>query len=94
MLTFEPTITYGAILQTLVLLGGIVTWGMKLNTDISLIKADISNLQGSSRNFAQAFTQLGQILTQIAVQDNRILTLDKRVDELAHGKGFVLKEFE
>lgn len=89
MIQFEPTITLGAIAQTFVLLGGIVTWGIHLNKDIALIKADIGNLQASNKNFAQAFTQLGQVLTQIAVQDNRILNIDRRIDELSHGKGFI-----
>lgn len=89
---FEPTVTLGAIAQTLVLLGGIIGWGMKINTDISSIKTDISNLQTSNKNFAQAFNQLGTILTQVAVQDNRILNVERRTDELAHGKGFIRED--
>lgn len=89
MITFEPTITLGAIAQTIALLGGIITWGMHLNKDIALIKADINNLQSSHRNFSEAFKQLGQILTQVAVQDTRLLNTEKRLDELAHGRGFV-----
>lgn len=94
MISFDPSITFGAILQTLVLLGGILAWGMKLNTDISLIKADISNLQSSNKNFSATFSQLGNVLTQIAVQDTRISNIDKRITDLSHGRGFVLKEME
>lgn len=92
LIQIEPTISYGAIAQTIALLGGIITWGMHLNKDISLIKADISNLQSSHQNFSEAFKQLGQILTQVAVQDVRLLNTEKRLDELAHGKGFVRDE--
>lgn len=86
---FEPTITLGAIAQTLVLLGGIIGWGIKINSDIVSVKTDIANLQSNNKNFAQAFNQLGNILTQVAVQDNRILNIEKRADELAHGRGFI-----
>lgn len=65
---------------------------MKINTDISSIKTDINNLQTSNKNFAQAFSQLGTILTQVAVQDNRILNIEKRADELAHGRGFIRED--
>jgi hypothetical protein len=37
----------------------------------------------------EAFRQLGKVLTQVAIQDNRINNMEKRLDELAHGKGIV-----
>lgn len=94
MIQIEPTITYGVIAQTIALIGGLIGWGLHLNKDLATIKADISNLQVSNKNFSQAITQLGHVLTQIAVQDNRIVNLDRRLDELAHGKGFILKELD
>jgi hypothetical protein len=88
---FEPTITMGLVVQT-VLLGitfTIFLQGMK--NQLSLIKSDIQYLQESQRSLAEAFSQLGKILTQVAVQDNRINMIDKRMDELSHGEGFVRK---
>ncbi len=92
MIQFEPTITLGVIGQTIALIFGIVGWGIHLNRDLAAIKADVSNLQSSNKNFSQSLVQLGNILTQVAVQDNRLLNMEKRVDEMAHGRGFILKE--
>lgn len=58
--------------------------------DINLVKHDIHYLQESQRALTEAFNQLGKILTQVAVQDQRINMMEKRIDELAHGKGIVL----
>jgi len=90
-LTFEPTITMGLVIQT-ILLGitfTIFLQGMK--NQLSLIKNDIQYLQDSQRSLAEAFAQLGKILTQVAVQDNRINMIEKRLDELSHGEGYVGK---
>jgi len=58
--------------------------------DISIVKHDIHYLQESHRALTEAFAQLGKVLTQVAVQDQRINMLEKRVDEMAHGKGLVV----
>jgi hypothetical protein len=89
MISFEPTITFGAILQTLVLMGGIVGGWIKVKSDITSIKSDIKSLENSSEGFGIALSQLSTVLTQVAVQDNRLLNVEKRIDELAHGKGFI-----
>lgn len=60
-----------------------------MKNDISIVKRDIDYLQQSHKALTEAFNQLGKILTQVAVQDQRLNMLEKRVDELAHGKGLV-----
>ena len=54
-----------------------------------IVKHDIHYLQESHKSLTEAFRQLGKVLTQVAVQDNRIHIMEKRLDELAHGQGFV-----
>ena len=65
-------------------------WTMK--GDIIVIKSDVSYLQTSQKVLADAFAQFGKVLTTVAVQDNRISMMEKRLDELAHGKGFIAKD--
>jgi hypothetical protein len=88
-LTFEPTVTWGTIFQTIALVAAIVVGWFRVKADIMIIKSDVQGLQSASDNFTKALEQLGSVLTQVAVQDNRILNIEKRLDELAHGKGFV-----
>jgi len=89
MLTFEPTVTWGTIFQTIALLTGIIGGWVKVKSDIVAIKHDVQSLELSTEGFGKALNQLSNVLTQVAVQDNRLLNMEKRLDELAHGKGFV-----
>jgi hypothetical protein len=87
---FQNTFTWGAVFQiaiTIVSLAGFF-WAMK--TDISVIKNNIYHLQETQKTMTEAFSQLGKILTQVAVQDSRINMIEKRLDELAHGKGHIV----
>lgn len=73
----------------LTIVGSVFALVYNMKGDISLIKNDIFYLQRSQEALAEAFSQLGKILTQVAVQDNRLNMIEKRMDELAHGKGLV-----
>lgn len=88
-ITFEPTITFGLIIQTIILGTTIYTFLYNMKNQLSLMKNDIEHLEEAQRSLAEAFKQLGRVLTSVAVQDNRINMLEKRLDELAHGKGIV-----
>lgn len=88
-ITFEPTITFGLILQTVILGTTIYTFLYNMKNQLSLMKNDIEHLQQSQESLAEAFKQLGKVLTSVAVQDTRINMIEKRLDELAHGKGIV-----
>lgn len=57
--------------------------------DIASLRTDINHIKETQKSLAEAFTQLGNILTKVAVQDARVQMLEKKVDELAHNKGFV-----
>lgn len=54
-----------------------------------IVKHDLHYLQESHKSLTEAFRQLGKVLTQVAVQDNRINNMEKKIDELAHGKGLI-----
>lgn len=77
------------IMTILSVLGSVGAFIWSMRGELGLIRRDIVYLQESHRSLTEAFNQLGRILTQVAVQDQRINMLEKRVDELAHGKGIV-----
>lgn len=87
---FINSFTAGAVLQILITIVGLVGGFYAIKTDISVIKNNILHLQETQRTMTEAFSQLGKILTQVAVQDTRIAMIEKRVDELAHGKGHIV----
>lgn len=88
-IVFEPTITFGLIIQTAILGTTIYTFLYNMKNQLLLMKNDIEHLEDAQKALAEAFKQLGTILTSVAVQDNRLTMIEKRIDELAHGKGLV-----
>lgn len=60
-----------------------------LRNEIFSLKTDINHIKENQKSLSEAFTQLGNILTKVAVQDARLQMIEKKIDELSHGQGFV-----
>jgi hypothetical protein len=88
-MVLEYTITIGSILQTIVYTAAAVAFFYAMRTDINILKHDMRNLEDSQKSMTEAFSQLGRVLTQVAVQDARLIMIENRLDELRHGKGMV-----
>lgn len=78
-----------AIIKIVLITFGAFGFFYALRNDINSLKHDISSIRDSQRALNEAFTQLGSILTKVAVQDTRLNMLEKKIDELSHGLGFV-----
>lgn len=85
----EYTVSFGNILTIIAVVGAVMTFIYTMKGEIGVIKNDIEHLESSQKSLTEAFSQLGNILTSVAVQNTRIAMIEKRVDELAHGQGFV-----
>lgn len=83
------TVSVGNIIQIVAFLGAGLAMFFAMRADIRVIRHDLGNLKQRQNDLNEAFTQLGKILTQVAVQDQRIVAIEKTVDELRHGQGFV-----
>lgn len=83
------TISVGNLLQIIAFVGGGVWAFFALRADVRVVKHDMSNIKQRQDDLNEAFTQLGTILTKVAVQDQRLVAIEKTVDELRHGQGFV-----
>lgn len=83
------SISLGNILTIFSVVGSAIALLYSVKSEVSVVKNDIDYLKESHKTLTEAFNQLGKILTQVAVQDQRINMLEKRVDELSHGDGFV-----
>lgn len=88
----DYTISIGNIATIITAFSGALLFIYTIKNEISLVQSDIRHLEDGQRSLTEAFSQLGKILTQVAVQDNRINMIEKRFDELSHGKGFIRKE--
>lgn len=85
----EYSITVGSLLQSALLIAAATAAFYTLKGDVNVLKHDVRNIQDNQKAMTEAFTQLEKILTQVAVQDTRIHMIEKKVDELSHGQGFI-----
>jgi hypothetical protein len=92
MFTLDYTVSIGNLLTTFTVVSSVIALLYSMKGDITVVKHDIRYLQSGLKSLTEAFTQLGKVLTQVAVQDQRLNMMEKRVDELAHGDGMVLKK--
>ncbi len=95
-MTFDATITIGNIMEILAICGGGFLVVVRQGGDLRVIKTDMAHMKSTISTLTNAFDKLGTILTQVAVQDTRISGLEEdkrrleyRINEMAHGKGFV-----
>ena len=80
---------WGPLLHSVVVVGSVIGFVYSMKSEILTIKTDLSNLKDAQKTLNEAFTQLGRILTQVAVQDSRLNMFEKRLDELIHDQGYV-----
>lgn len=62
---------------------------LSLRSQINRLAGDINHIKENQKSLQEAFSQLGSILTKVAVQDTRLNMIEKKLDELSHGQGFV-----
>lgn len=62
---------------------------LSLRNEIKHIATDMIHIKDNMKRLEEAFNQLGSILTKVAVQDTRLNMIEKKLDELSHGMGFV-----
>lgn len=86
----ENTISLGNLLTIFAVVSSVTAFMYTMRGHIQIIRNDVKYLQEGQRALTEAFTQLGKVLTQVAVQDMRINMIEKRLDEFSHGKGMVV----
>lgn len=83
------TVNVGNIIQIVVVIGGGMWIFMSLRADVRVVRHDMNNMKQRQEDLGEAFKQLGDILKQVAVQDERINQMNRTIDELRHGQGYV-----
>ena len=83
------TVSVGNLLQIIVIVVGGVAVFFKLQGEVRIVRHDMANMKQRQDDLNEAFTQLGMILTKVAVQDERLNAIAKDIDEMRHGQGFI-----
>lgn len=88
---FDWSISLGQLGSALTSLVAIVWVFAMMRSDIRSVQQSIGYLEKKQTVLTDALVQLSTILTKIAVQDTRLAMLDKSIDELRHGQGYINK---
>lgn len=83
------SVSVGNLLQMLVIVIGGISVFFTLRADVRIMRHDMNNMKERQDALNEAFKQLGNILTQVAVQDQRLVQMKNEIDELRHGQGFI-----
>ena len=83
------TVSLGNIITILTVIASVIGLVYNMKADIVLLQNDVVHLEKAQQTMTEAFSNMGKILTSVAVQDSRISMIEKKLDELSHGKGYV-----
>lgn len=85
----EWTVSLGNIITIITVIASVIGLVYNMKADIVLLQNDVVHLEKAQLTMTDAFSNMGKILTSVAVQDTRITMIEKKLDELSHGKGYV-----
>lgn len=77
------------VVQIVAYLFGAAIFVIMLKADIRVLRHDMNNLTVRQEAMNTSFLQLTEVLRQVAVQDQRIKSIEDDIKELRHGKGYV-----
>lgn len=89
-MTFDATINLGHVLTFFgFAIGGLgVVWALK--SDVRLLAKELETMTGRLGGLEKKWEKVADALTALAVQEARLNSIDRRIDDLQHGMGFIL----
>lgn len=98
-ISFDWSISIGHVFTAIIFIGGWIIAFTKLQGEVRIVKHDMKNIIYRQELMTETIRVVGEILTKVAVQDERFNSLEHRVEsneddirDMQHGKGFVSEE--
>lgn len=88
-MTFDPTISWGAILNAFVLLAGFIAAFTRIGGLIGLMTLRLERLEKAVEKLADNNTRLALVEERVTNHSKMIATNHNIIEDLRHGKGFV-----
>jgi len=88
-MSFNPTIDVGDLLKALIYLGAGLWFLARMQGRVDLLGKEIKTLQEGVRLQSVQLTEFAKALIDLARQDERINAIDRRVEDLRKGRGWV-----
>lgn len=83
-LIFDWHVSIGTIIEVVTILAGGLFFLYGMKSRIDLMSVELIALKA-------AIAKLSDILTKLAVQDQRLLNIENDIQEMRHGIGFIVK---
>lgn len=94
MLAFDPTITFGAMLNAVVLLVGFIVAFVKIGGRIDLLAQRLTAVEEAMRSHRDLNERLAIIETRQATHGQMIANLQSDLRDLKMGRGFIQNRSE
>lgn len=88
-MTFDPTISWGSIIQILVLLVGFIAAFTRIGGLIGLMTLRLERLEKAVEKLADNNTRLAILEERVTNHSKMIATNHNIIEDLRHGNGFV-----
>jgi len=90
-MAFDPTITFGAILNFAGIVGVGLIYMIRMEGKINLFSLRISKLEESVKSLAKTDSRLAVIEERITNHSKMITTAQQDISDLRHGSGFIAR---
>lgn len=88
-IVFDWTINPSLILNVLALLVGGVFFLTRIQSRFDIIAVQLESTKDQLKALTDSFSKISDILTKVALQDQRLGMIEKQMDELRHGQGYI-----
>lgn len=92
-MTVDWTISLGNILQIVSVLGGGLLVLVAIRMDVQNLKSDVTSIKAELKKIAEVMVITARQDERLKSQDERIKSVERGLEDLRHGKGFVMEDF-
>lgn len=89
MESFLSYLNVDTIVRGIAIVGSVIAFIVYVRAELISLRLDITQIKEHQKLLMDAIQQLNTILTKIAVQEARLNMIEKDIDELRHGQGFI-----
>lgn len=82
-------LNFDTFVRVCTIVGSIIAFLVYVRAELISLRSDITQIKEHQKLLMDAIQQLNTILTKIAVQEARLNMIEKDIDELRHGQGFI-----
>lgn len=88
-MTFDPTITFGAVVNALVLLVGFAVAFTRIGGRIDLLTQRLASVEERIKEIGNVGTRIAVMESIVGSHSKMISALQDEINDLRHGRGFV-----